>query len=120
MFLLLHGCVGQVVANFSSSDLVLFPPDHNAFLSMQGITVQEYLTNSNGKYRTIAACMSSAGTFHSAARYMIDHHIHRLWIVDPLHESGLDRYGIGCVSLTDVIKVVNDHSLVYLEGDYVL
>jgi hypothetical protein len=37
---------------------------------------------------------------------MIDHHIHRVWVVAPSDYSGMLGYGIGCVSLTDVLTTI--------------
>lgn len=75
------------------------------------MTVKEFLTNANnGQYQKPAVCITTEGSLYTAATYMIDHHIHRVWTISPVEVSGVQGFGVGCVSLTDIIRVINTFS----------
>jgi CBS domain-containing protein len=75
------------------------------------MTVKEFLSDeSTGQYKQPAVCITSEGTLFTAAKYMIDHHIHRVWVTSPTEVSGVQGFGLGCLSLTDVIRVVSTYS----------
>jgi CBS domain-containing protein len=77
------------------------------------MTVKQFLTDeSTGQYKQPAVCITSEGTLFIAAKYMIDHHIHRVWVTSPAEVAGVQGFGIGCISLTDVIRVVSTYSTV--------
>lgn len=75
------------------------------------MTIKEFLTaGNNGQYKKPAVCITTEGTLYTAATYMIDHHIHRVWVISPGEVSGVQGFGVGCVSLTDVIRIINTFS----------
>jgi CBS-domain-containing membrane protein len=105
---------GQIVATLSASDFRSMSADTNfsAYLTM---TVQDFLSEDRDEgtadrsktYRAGAAvCITSKGPILSAVEYMIDYHKHRVWVVAPDDSTGLHAFGVGCISLTDVIRTI--------------
>ncbi len=77
------------------------------------MTVRQFLTSGNdGLYKKPAVCITTEGDLFTAAKYMIEHRIHRVWAISPVDVSGVQGFGVGCVSLTDIIRVVNTFSTV--------
>jgi CBS domain-containing protein len=110
-FFILHpySVLGQVVANLSSRDFIsIAARDDVNWTSFKSMTVKQFLLR-NGEltYENPAICISTEGHLFTAARYMIDNHIHHVWVVSPVDVSGVSGFCIGCVSLSDVIKVVD-------------
>lgn len=114
VFISIFVYIGQVVANFSTSDLKTIPIDSTIDWSgYASMTIKQFLTrNSNGLYPKPAVCITSEGDLYTAAKYMIEHRIHRVWAISPVEVSGVQGFGVGCVSLTDIIRVVNAFSTV--------
>jgi CBS domain-containing protein len=77
------------------------------------MTVKQFLTKDiDGEYKRPPVCITTDGSLYTAAKYMIDHHIHRVWAISPVEVAGVQGFGVGCVSLTDVIRIVNNFSTV--------
>lgn len=104
------------MATLSASDFwsISSSTNFDPYLTM---TVQEFLSetyegeaehgNGVNRYRPGAAvCITSNGPILSAVEYMINHHKHRVWVVAPDDFSGLQAFGVGCISLTDVIRTI--------------
>ena len=125
--------IGQIVANLSGSDVRDVVSTDTDFVSLLSMTVKEFLSTDaftsnkestpsettdlgmNGTYRTVGVCTTVEGNLLANTRYMLDNHIHRIWIVAPQEASGVDRFGIACLSLSDIIKVVRTHSTVHID-----
>lgn len=83
--------------------------DHKAALlkSLSEMSVKQFLTRncSDDNYPTPAVCVSKDASLFAAAEYMVNHHIHRVWIVSD-GEGSQEGVGVGCLSYTDIIKAV--------------
>lgn len=82
--------------------------------SLSDMTVKQYLTrNCTGDaYPAPAVCVSKDASLFAAAEYMVNHHIHRVWIVNDGNTEGeLEGVGVGCLSFTDIIKSVMESLL---------
>lgn len=62
--------------------------------------------NDNEDYAQPAVCITTKGSIFTAAVFMIENHMHRVWVVAPSDYSGMDGYGVGCVSLTDILTTI--------------
>ena len=84
------------------------------------MTVRDYLFDPfDNRYKTVAKCVGTSDTLIDCAQCMAIHHIHRVWAVTE-KDNDFCRIGIGCISVTDIIKSVRDSSTVYIAGDYVI
>lgn len=112
---------GQIVTTLSPSDVchLSHTSDFNAIVSM---TVKEFLTmaSTDGIYPKVPICATNESEARHCAEIMLEHHIHRLWVVGQHYDTGVERYASGCVSLTDIINIVQEHSAVYIAGDYII
>lgn len=130
---------GQVVSNLSGSDVRDAISKEVDLLSFLSLTVKEFLSTDylgvqashpartsfssvasdegkNGTYRSLGVCTTVQGSLLANAQYMVTHHIHRVWVVAPPEAAdGLDRFGIACLSLSDIIKAVRTYSTVYVD-----
>jgi hypothetical protein len=108
--------LGQINGNLSASDLcrLTHATDFNAMITM---SVKEFLAMSlpDGQF---PICATVDVTMQDCALRMIENHIHRVWTVSTNDE--IEDYATGCVSLTDVIRVISEHSTVYMAGDYII
>jgi hypothetical protein len=131
-----------VVSNLSGSDVRDAISREVDFLSFLSLSVKEFLSTDyfpyssssssslahrddstsvstddgrSGTYRSVGVCTTVQGSLLANARFMLANRIHRVWIVAPPEASGLDRFGIACLSLSDIIKVVRTHSGVYVD-----
>lgn len=105
---------GQIVANLSATDFVSLSTETN-FEILSHLTVREFLTGKHSieeaddevsDYTSPAVCITSKGSILTAAFFMIEHHMHRVWVVAPSDYSGMEGYGVGCISLTDVLTTI--------------
>jgi CBS domain-containing protein len=107
------GSDGRIVANLSATDFISLSPTTD----LSQLTVSQFLAQKMnegvGEGATerdvqlpAAVCITSKGSILTAALFMIENHIHRVWVVAPSDYSGLEGYGIGCISLTDVLTTI--------------
>lgn len=87
------------------------------FEMLSHLTVREFLTgkfdsrhskdvDADSEYTSPAVCITSKGSILTAALFMIEHRMHRVWVVAPSDYTGMEGYGIGCISLTDVLTTI--------------
>jgi hypothetical protein len=83
------------------------------------LSVKQFLTGSGSsedsdeedeeegaEYPQHAVCITTKGSILTAARFLIDNHMHRVWVVAPPDFSGLEGFGVGCLSLTDILRTI--------------
>jgi CBS domain-containing protein len=93
----------SIVANLSATDFVSLNPTTD----LSQLTVRQFLDlREEDDSLPSAVCITSKGSILAAALFMIENHIHRVWVVAPPDYSGLEGYGVGCVSLTDVLITI--------------
>jgi hypothetical protein len=98
--------LGQIVANLSAND---FRSTLSDFQSISSLTVKQFLTQSSSSpafYSRDPIVITPQTSLFLSAEIMILEGIHRVWIIASHDSSEVRALGIGCLSLSDIIRAV--------------